>query len=75
MTITLWEPYCIKLKPSVISYRSYKTFDEISFKAELGQSILGNNIENMKYDEFKDTFMNVSNKYAAIKEKTIRIHS
>ena len=26
----------------------------------------------MKYDEFKDTFMNVLNKYAPIKEKTIR---
>ena len=26
----------------------------------------------MKYDEFKDIFMNVLNKYAPIKEKTIR---
>ena len=26
----------------------------------------------MNYDEFKDTFMNVLNKYAPIKEKTIR---
>ena len=59
MTITVLEPYYKKLKPSLISYRSYKNFDEISFKAELGQSLHGINIENMKYDEFKDTFMNV----------------
>ena len=72
MTITVLKPYYTKLKPSLISYRSYKNFDEISFKAELGQSLHGNSIENMKYDEFKDTFMNVLNKYAPMKEKTIR---
>ena len=46
--------------------------DEISFKAELSQSLYGNYIEKMKYDEFKDIFMNVLNKYSPIKEKTVR---
>ena len=35
MTVTVLKPYYKKLKPSVISYRSYNHYDEISFKQSL----------------------------------------
>lgn len=72
MTVTVLKTYFKKLKPIIIKYRSYKHFDEFSFKQELNYSLQTRDKENMKYDEFKNVFMEVLNRHAPIKEKTIR---
>ena len=72
MTVTVLKTYFKKLKPLVIKYRSYKHFDEFSFKQELNYSLQTRDKENMTYDEFKNVFMVVLNNHAPIKEKIIR---
>ena len=56
MTITVLKTYYKKLKPAVISYRSYKDFDEINFKEELSHILYASDIGTMKYEEFKSIF-------------------
>ena len=72
MTITVLKRYVKKLKPKTIKYRSYKLFDDISFKSELISSLECRGNHNMKYDEFKTLFMEVLTKHAPMKEKVIR---
>ena len=69
MIITVLKTYFKKLKPSIIKYRSYANFDEDSFKTDLAYSLYSSDKCNMKYDEFKNIFMNALNRHAPIKEK------
>ena len=69
MIITVLKTYFKKLKPSIIKYRSYANFDEDSFKTDLAYSLYSTDKCNMKYDEFKNIFMNALNRHAPIKEK------
>ena len=57
MTVTVLKTYLHKLKPNNIKYRSYKCFDDNSFKAELLSSLESRGNLNMKYDEFKNLFI------------------
>ena len=72
MIITVLKTYFEKIKPSTISYRCYKHFDQPSFKTELNLHLQSSDTNNMKYDEFKSIFMRVLNKHAPMKSKTIR---
>ena len=72
MTITVLKTYVKKLKPKTIKYRSYKHFDDTSFKSELVSSLESRGNRNVKYDEFKTLFMEVLTKHAHVKEKVIR---
>ena len=71
MTITILKTYFKKLKPYIVKYRCYKDFEELTFKTELKQKLkIGK--DNMNYDDFKNIFMNVLNKYSPTKEKITR---
>ena len=72
MIITVLKTYFKKLKPSIINYRSYENFDEDSFKTNLTYSLYSSDKRNMKYDVFKNIFMNALNRHDPIKEKMIR---
>ena len=71
MSIAVLETYYKKLKPAVISYRSYKNFDEINFKEELSHFLYASDIDTMKYEELKSIFLKILDKHAPIKEKII----
>ena len=72
MAVTVLKTYFKKIKPTIIKYRNYKTFDEVSFKTELTHTLQVNDTENMNYDKFKELFLTVLNKHAPQKEKLIR---
>ena len=61
-----------KIKPTKVKYRNYKKFNIGHFKAELTQSLRTYELENIKYDEFKETFVGILNKHAHMKEKLMR---
>ena len=61
-----------KKDPLLVNYRSYKNFDEQTFRTELKNGLQNLDHENMGYDEFKDTFMNVLNLHAPMKKKYVR---
>ena len=72
MVITVLKTHFNKIKPSNISYRSYKHFELDSFRNELNISLQAYDTNSMKYDQFKEIFMSILNKYAPIKSKIIR---
>ena len=39
MTVTVLKTYFKKIKPTIIKYRNYKKFDEVSFKTELTHNL------------------------------------
>ena len=72
LTVTVLKVHFKKLSPTLVKYRNYRNFDILSFKEELKNCLDSNNKVNLNYDEFKDTFLNILNKHAPIKEKIIR---
>ena len=72
MIITVLKTYFKKSKPTIIKYRSYAVYDEGSFKTDLTHSLFSRENCKINYDEFKNTYMNVLNRHAPIKEKKIR---
>ena len=57
-----------KLKPQVITYRSYKNFNNDRFQADI--KTCGSDPKDI--NSFKETILSVFNKYAPIKKKYIR---
>ena len=55
-----------------MNYRSYKKLNENLFRDELNSTLLNLDNGNVNYDEFKDIFMQILNKYAPMKKKCIR---
>ena len=58
IVLTVLNTYVEKRDPTVIKYRNYKNFDENLFRYELIDSLQNMNKTIMKYDEFKECFMN-----------------
>ena len=54
-----------------MNYRTYKKFNVNLFRDELKISLQTLDNENMNYDEFKDIFMHILNKYAPMKKKSV----
>ena len=59
--------------PTVISYRSYQNFDKDNFKNELKSTLAQGNFGN--YDAFHDKFIEVIEKHAPLKKKTLRANN
>ena len=80
MTITMMKQYFPKqtpvrvVYPPVISYLMILNIDSIKFREELKNNLelLGDDIT---YTQFEQTFMGQLDKYAPIKEKSIRANS
>ena len=74
MTITMMKQYFPKQAPLRVVYRNMKNIDSIKFREELKNNLelLGNDIT---YTQFEQTFMGQLDKYAQIKEKSIRANS
>ena len=72
MVVCVLNVHFIKLCPAKIKYRSYKNFNLNSFKSELKTSLEISEETEMTHDSFKETFLNLLNKHAPMKEKFIR---
>lgn len=57
----------VKAEPRVIQYRCYKNFDNFSFRGELRERPTARS-----YDEFDKAYLQVLDKHAPIKRKTVR---
>ena len=68
MIVTVQKYTLVKAKPKVIQYRCYKTFDTSSFRDELK----GKLSITREYDDFEKAYLEVLNKHAPIKRKTVR---
>ena len=61
-----------KTIPRVITYRSYKHFNMISFKKDLKNELYSHTDNINKYQQFEIVFLKVLERHAPIKEKTVR---
>ena len=68
MIVTVLKTTFKKVKPKVITYRSYKKFDNFSFGSDLRNRIV--NLKN--YTEFEQRFLEVLNIHAPLKKKIVR---
>ena len=72
MTITIMKTMFKKRKPKIISYRDYKNFSNASFRNELLGCLNQTDINNICYQEFDNTVIDILNRHAPIKYKYIR---
>ena len=72
LTYTVLKQYFPKLKPKIVNYRDYRHFRNDEFRAELGNKILKNDINNIEYQHFLNIFMEILIKHAPMKIKCHR---
>ena len=75
MTITVLRSFFQKQSPSTIRYRDYKNFDLEIFRAELVASLNTFNGREMNYEMFEEIFLQITNKHAPLKEKSLRANN
>ena len=56
----------------VIHYRNYKNLKERLFRNDFIKQLQNNNNTDISYDDFRDTFIYVLEKYAPLRKKTRR---
>ena len=67
LTFTVLKQYYTKQKPKVLFYRR-TNFRTNLFGSELESELSNHDINNMKYDIFKRTFLNILDKYDLMKK-------
>ena len=72
MIITVLNGKLKKKDPILLNYRSYKDFDENSFRGELANALLALDYENLGYDDLKKVSIEVLNQHDPMKEKFMR---
>ena len=72
MIITVLNGNLNKKDPIILNYRSYKNFDEDSFREQLANDLLIFDYGDMDYDKFKKAFIDILNLHAPMKKKYIR---
>ena len=69
MTLTVLKTFFKNKLPTIVNYRSYKNFDEHLFRNSLKNALQDTINIHINYDEFKEIFMLVLNKYAPMKKE------
>ena len=72
MIVTVMKTTFVKAKPRVITYRSYKHFDRVSFRKDLKNELYSHADNINKYQQFESVFLNVLGRHAPLKKKTVR---
>ena len=62
----------MKAKPGVITYRNYKHFNRVSFRKDLKNELYSHAYNINKYKQFESVFLNVLERHAPLKKKTVR---
>ena len=71
MVITVMKTTFEKSKPKIITYRSYKNFNEEFFRLEL-KNKLDNTTNEIDFKNFQNIFLSTLNKHAPLKKRSIR---
>ena len=69
MIVTVFKTTFPKVPPKIIEYRDYKNFVQTDFHRELAEKL---RTEQGNYANFEEKFLEVLNKHAPIKKKTVR---
>ena len=72
MIVTVLKTTFPKQGPSIINYRSYKNFDQTSFKQDLRNELDNMDASDTNYGAFETAFDKVLNKHAPLKKKYVR---
>ena len=72
MIVTVMKTTFVKAKSREITYRSYKKFDNVSFKKDLKNELNCHTDNINKYQLFEKAFLNVLERHAPIKKKIVR---
>ena len=72
LTTTVLKHYFPKPKPKIVNYRDYQNFRNDEFRAELVNEILKHDINNIEYQHFLNSFIEILNKHAPMKIKYLR---
>ena len=59
MVLTVLKSYCKKIEPILTTYRDFKHFDENIFRSDLVYNFENFDKTIMKYEDFKNIFMEV----------------
>ena len=70
MVVTVFKTTFPKAPPKIIEYRNYKQFIQADFQYELKEKLMSE--EEIDYSNFERIFLEVLNKHAPIKKKTVR---
>ena len=72
MIVTVMKTTFVKAKPRVITYRSYKHFENVSFRKDLKNELYSHADNINKYQQFESDFLNVLERHAPLKKKSVR---
>ena len=75
MCITVLKVQYHKDKHNTVYYRNYKSFDNLIFKDELIRETSKHDINNIQFDVFESTMLNILNKHAPLKQKHLRANN
>ena len=75
MTVTVLKTFFKKQSPVTIKYRDYKIFDKSTFHSELNAKLNDLDKNDINYNLFESTFMNILDKHAPMKEKYVRANN
>ena len=68
LTTAVLKQYFPQPKPKVINYRDHRKFRNDEFRAQLDNEILKHDINNMEYQHFLNTSIEILNKNASMKQ-------
>ena len=72
LTYTVLKIYFKKRGPRIVKYRNYKDFCNNDFKNDLVNNLLGKNIQENDFGNFKKSVLDVLQKHAPLKTKYVR---
>ena len=75
MTITVLKTFFQKQSPLVIKYRDFRKFNQNVFRNELLRQLNNINFNDITYETFETTFLNLFNLHAPMKEKYVRANN
>ena len=70
LVLSVFKTTFCKSKPTEITYRNFKNFEEKSFNQELRNNLINNNIESYKF--FEKVFLDTLNKHALLKKISVK---
>ena len=74
MVISVMRSYFPKQAPVLVTYRDFKNYDNLAFRAELHYKLV-NSGSIAEYEVFQSIFMDTFNKHAPMKEKYVRANN
>ena len=75
MTTTVLKTFFQKQSPLIIKYRDFKKFNKNLFRSELQHQLNNINSNDITYETFETTFLNLFNLHAPIKQKYVRANN